>query len=385
MKFSVIAATVATASAHRGHHYKHSTLPHHPIYHYVKNLISPAEPKPFHCDYDGSQDMEQWEYMLNIKRSVYVNGVRGFYQDKIVNDISDKCMSNDIMTKFDGIKALHHKIITGDFFEITMDEHKSAINDMIEAVWSTIEDCRLVVPLQDVISWCENNTDKCVHKTDLLARLYDNAIEIFEAFFDMYNIVTRDTMCENNVTTVQNWGKMSYDIAQVYSKQLGFDVALDTKKEVSHESLKVQINHVVDAAAATWPAHPTCPFRPLYETLKTIKTYIKDEVHDDLHSIHHFVKDEVHHIKDHFAKKVEKFETHFNHGIEQITNTFSPPVPDFKVPEIQYFEVPQIGMPQFEMPQFDFGMPQQTIWAQPPQAFFGMPEMHFESPRFNLF
>jgi hypothetical protein len=42
-------------------------------------------------------------------------------------------------------------------------------------------------------------------------------------------------------------------------------------------------------------------------------------------------------------------------------------------------------MPQFEVPQFDFGMPQQQIWAQPPQAFFGMPEMHFESPRFNLF
>ena len=202
MKFSVIAATVATASAHhRGHHYKHSALPHHPIYMYVKNLIHP-EPKPFHCDYDGSQDMEQWTYMLNIKRSVYVNGVRGFYQDKVVNDISEKCMSNDIMSKFDGIKALHHKIITGDFFAISLDEHKSAINDVIEAVWSTIEDCRFVVPVQDVITWCQNNTDKCVHKTDLLARLYDNAIEIFEAFFEMYTIATRDTMCENNMTTV---------------------------------------------------------------------------------------------------------------------------------------------------------------------------------------
>ena len=237
MKFATIAA-VATVSAHRGHHYKHSALPHHPIYSYVKNLMSPAEPQSFHCDYDASTDMEQWEYMLAIKRSVYINGVRGFYQDKIVNDISDKCMSKDIMTKFDGVKALHHKLIEGDFFNITIEEHKAAINDVIEAVWSEIENCRVVVPIQDMLQWCQNNTDKCVHKHDLVQRLYENAIEIFEAMFDIYNIATRNTMCENNVTTVQNWGKFSYDAAQIYSKQLGFDVALDSEKEVSHESVK---------------------------------------------------------------------------------------------------------------------------------------------------
>ena len=89
---------------------------------------------------------------------------------------------------------------------------------MIEAIWSTIEDCRVVVPIQDIISWCENNTDKCVHKHDLVQRLYENAIEIIEAMFDMYNIATRNTMCENNMTTVENWGKFSYDAAQIYSK-----------------------------------------------------------------------------------------------------------------------------------------------------------------------
>ena len=82
----------------------------------------------------------------------------------------------------------------------------------------------------------------------------------------MYNIATRNTMCENNMTTVENWGKFSYDAAQIYSKQLGFDTVLDTEKEVSHESIKDQINHVVDAAAATWTTrHKECPFRGIYE------------------------------------------------------------------------------------------------------------------------
>lgn len=85
-------------------------------------------------------------------------------------------MNNDIMVKFDKIRTLHHKIITGDFFSITIEEHKAAINDVIEAVWSTFEDCRFAVPVQDVLNWCKNNTGKCVHKHDLLQRWYENAI-----------------------------------------------------------------------------------------------------------------------------------------------------------------------------------------------------------------
>ena len=384
MKFSLIAATVATASAHhhRGHHYKHSALPKHPIYQYVKDLMTAKDDAPFHCDYDASQDMEQWEYMLNIKRSVYVNGVRGFYQDRIVNDISEKCMSNDIMSKFDGIKALHHKIITGDFFDITIEEHKSAINNMIEAMWSIIEDCRFVVPVQDMITWCQNNTDKCVHKKDLLARLYENAVEIFEAFFDIYHIATRNTMCENNMTTVENWGKFSYDAAQIYSKQLGFDVPLDSQKEVSHESIKEQINHVIDAAAATWPAHPTCPFRPVFETLKTMRSYIKDEIHDDFHMIKDMAKDKIHKIKEHVEKKAERIEKKFNRVVDKIQDTFAAPP---QAPEVPEFEI-QFEMPQFSMPQFDFGMPQQSIWGQPQQFDnFGMQQWNQQPQFFGLF
>jgi hypothetical protein len=252
--FVVTMMVVGRSGSNRGH-YKHSSLPRHPIYNYVKNLMSPEEAQPFHCDYDASQDMEQWTYMLNIPRSGDVNGVRGFYQDRITNDISEKCMNNDIMKKFDGLRTIHHKLIQGDFFAISIEEHKNAINDVIEAIWSTIEDCRMVVPLQDALNWCKNNTDKCVHKRDLLSRYYENAVEIFGALYDMYHIVTRNTMCENNMTTVENYGKFAYDAAQIYSRDLGFDYYLDTEKEVSHDSIKVQFQEVADSVAHNWPTH----------------------------------------------------------------------------------------------------------------------------------
>jgi hypothetical protein len=198
----------------------------------------------------------------------------------------------------------------------------------------------------------------------------------------MYHIATRNTMCENNMTTVQNYGKFAYDAAQVYSKQLGFDVPLDTKKEVSHESIKEQINHVIDAAAATWPEHPSCPFRPVYETLKTLKTYIKDEIHDDIHMIKHIAKDKIHHIKEHVEKKAHKIEAKIQHVVEKVQDVMAGPAPTPKMPEITEI---QFDMPQFAMPQFDFGMQQQSIWGQPPMPQFGMSQWNGNQMNFGLF
>ena len=45
------------------------------------------------------------------------------------------------------MKKLHE----GDFFNISIDEHKDATEDVLDAVYGTIEDCKFYVPLQDVI------------------------------------------------------------------------------------------------------------------------------------------------------------------------------------------------------------------------------------------
>ena len=41
-----------------------------------------------------------------------------------------------------------------------------------------------------------------------------------------------------------------------------------------------------------------CPFRPLYDSLVTLRNYVKDEVHDDLHMIHHIANEKMHHVKE---------------------------------------------------------------------------------------
>jgi hypothetical protein len=179
MKFGTIAALVATTNAHWGHHHKHhkwypdhvkGDLGHHPVYHWVKSFFEPAEqaeskqcPNLVHDDWLT----HHWKF----KQAIYTNVIQGFYQDRIENEVSDKCFDVSSLKKLDGIFAIGEKLRTGDFFAITLEEHKAAVDNVIELIYQTIEDCRFVVPIQDALHWCRDNTDKCVHKHDLIERL----------------------------------------------------------------------------------------------------------------------------------------------------------------------------------------------------------------------
>jgi hypothetical protein len=79
--------------------------------------------------------MEHFEFLLKMKKTVWTHLVKGLYQDNITNAIDEKCLGDWNIPKFAGVQALHHKVITGDFFNITMDEHKNVVNDIIEMVW----------------------------------------------------------------------------------------------------------------------------------------------------------------------------------------------------------------------------------------------------------
>lgn len=99
------------------------------------------------------------------------NALRGLYQDDIKNDITDKCFNEAGIEKLQKAITLIQKIKVGDIFTITMAEHEAAVMDIIELFWQTMDDCKFHIPVQDLIHWCRDNTDKCVHKKHLVERL----------------------------------------------------------------------------------------------------------------------------------------------------------------------------------------------------------------------
>jgi len=222
--------------------------------------------------------MEHFEFLLKMKKTVWTHLVKGIYQDNITNPIDEKCLGDWNIQKFDGVKALHHKVITGDFFNISMDEHKNVANDIIEMVHLNGEYCSTLTPITDIIGWCGENDGKCVHKRGLLDRLADNSFPMMMAMYEMYSIITRDTLCENQSQKLVQIGLLVEDGAKLWSMQEGFDMKFDSKKEIPHESIKEQIHGTIQKVHEKWPAKKECPFRPIFDLIKEIKTEVHEEI-----------------------------------------------------------------------------------------------------------
>jgi len=128
------------------------------------------------------------------------------------------------------------------------------------------------------------------------------------SLWDLYSVATRDRTCEDDDTTLANYGKVAYDLTKMYSEQLGFDYTFDSEKEVRQDSIKTQAMEVYDSAKATWPAVPRCPFRNWFDKIHAIKHAIKDEAKDDIHAIKHWW----HHIIHKIHHKEHKIANHLS-------------------------------------------------------------------------
>jgi len=84
------------------------------------------------------------------------------------------------------INAFKHKLIEGDFFNITINEALKIANDHIEAIWYNVDQCHMMVPVTDIITWCGDNSDKCVHLDGLLDRIQSNYMYIASILYDIY-------------------------------------------------------------------------------------------------------------------------------------------------------------------------------------------------------
>jgi hypothetical protein len=149
----------------------------------------------------------------------------------------------------------------------------------------------------------------------------------------MYTIFTRDTLCENQTQKLAQIGLFVEDAAKLWSMQEGFDMSFDSKKEVSHVSIKEQIEGVVEKNHANYPKKKQCPFRPIFDLIHEIKTEVKEEIVWQFESA---------------SKQVQGSVDDFSMGMHSFTNKYGEP---------KSF-IPQ--MPQFTpvMPEMDFFMPQ---------------------------
>jgi hypothetical protein len=161
---------------------------------------------------------------------------------------------------------------------MSLAEHQGVANDVVEMVWKNGEYCSTLVPVTDIIGWCGDNDGKCVHKQGLLDRLMDNSFPMAMMLYEMYGILTRDRLCENQTQKLQQIGLFVEDAAKLWSMQEGFDMKFDAKKTLPEESIKEQINKTIQKVADNYPEKKRCPFRPIFELFSDMKHEIKEEI-----------------------------------------------------------------------------------------------------------
>ena len=98
------------------------------------------------------------------------------------------------------------------------------------------------------------------------------------ALYDMYEIFTRDTLCENQTQKLAQIGLFVEDGAKVWAMQEGFDMKFDAKKATPTASIKDQIHGVVQKVHENWPEKKQCPFRPIFDLITEVKTELHEEI-----------------------------------------------------------------------------------------------------------
>jgi hypothetical protein len=224
--------------------------------------------------------MEHFEFLNAIGKTVWTHLVKGIYNDRISTPVSDKCFGQQNLEKFDEMQKLHHKFLSGDFFNMSMAEHQKVATDVIEMAWTNADECGALVPVTDIIQWCGDNDGVCVHKHGLLERLMDNSFPMMMMMYEMWEIIRRDTLCKNQTEKLVQIGKFVEDAGKIWSMQEGFDMKFDAKKELPHESIKDQIHATSAKVHANWPERKDikCPFRPIIDLVKGVENEVKEEI-----------------------------------------------------------------------------------------------------------
>lgn len=217
------------------------------------------------------------EFLVTLQRTVYTSFVEGMYSDQVPR-FSDKCFGDHNLETIKSVHAFKHKVIELDIFNLSMDEAKQVANDVIEMIWSNVDECKMMVPITDAISWCGDNSDKCIHKVGLLDRIQDNFFTIAKELYDIYEIATRDTLCENQTEKLANIGKVVENAARLWAMYDGFDMEFDADKELPKESIKEQYHTAKQKVYDNWPEHKSCPFRPIFDAIHDAKAEMFEKI-----------------------------------------------------------------------------------------------------------
>lgn len=246
-------------------------------------------------------------------KAVYKGSTKGWYQSDN-NVISEECLGDWSEPAFTTAWGVKHKIHR-DFWSVNAGEVKGAIDGIVDVVYKNAEVCQLERIGDDFKSWCLENPRECMFNANFEELVFDNAVDLFASFFDLFKIMIKDDSCYSDMEQMAEIERIFADIGSLSSSTYGFDYKWDQSIERKH----IKTHHF---------------FKELKQLYKEIP-----------HSFHDIIKMEFPELSQWFKKIFheihETFAVHFkprHHNKPTQHHDFHLPHPEFKMPEFPHVD-----------------------------------------------
>jgi hypothetical protein len=247
------------------------------------------------CPKNDAKKLNHFEAHRELYKNVYGGFLKGFYQSNS-EVVSDQCFGDwaePAYTTAWGVKKAMHE----DFWSVDLKTAKGAVDGVVDAVFKNAELCEFERVGDDAKHWCLENPEKCMFKSGLEYRMYDNAVELFASFFDLFKLMIVDDSCYTDMEAMAEIRRIMVDIGDISAQVYGFDYKWDKSITRTHikkttffhemKDLYKSIPHShMDKLKMRWPDL----VEPITEFHKEMHAFVQETKHEIAESFkpHHY-------------------------------------------------------------------------------------------------
>lgn len=97
-----------------------------------------------------------------------------------------------------------------------------------------MEYCQFKKQGDDIKTWCLENPEQCLFKANLEERLWDNGVEFFALFFDMFKLMLKDDSCYTDMEVMGEMYRLFEDFGGLAANVYGYDLKWDQSIQRKH-------------------------------------------------------------------------------------------------------------------------------------------------------
>jgi hypothetical protein len=213
---------------------------------------------------DTSTDMDNFEFHRVMHREVHNEFIRGWYKDGRKDVTGDKCWGAWMDADKDHFNALFDKAHKGLIWDISHQEIKNAVDEMMDFFFVNLDECAYYHMIYDTYNWCMENPMICMKKKGIMDRIVDNAIPLAGQAINAWTVFTADSMCYSDEEIISEVTSLVHTWADMHSTIIGFEAKWEPEDKTYEKLTFKEMHHNLRELHHSLP-HGKCPVLAWFE------------------------------------------------------------------------------------------------------------------------